>query len=91
MRDAGSDSEEDFVPGALDTETLRAMGLIAGAAPPVAPAYAVEVPAPQPYAPPDEVPALQRLPDNLPPLGADGTAGGAGEKPNAGLLTSAAV
>ena len=43
------------------------------------------------YAPPDEVPALQRLPDNLPPLGADGTAGGAGEKPNAGLLTSAAV
>ena len=43
------------------------------------------------YAPPDEVPALQRLPDNLPPLGADGTAGSAGEKPNAGLLTSAAV
>ena len=44
-RDPGSDSEEEFVPGALDTETLRAMGLIAGAAVPVAPAYAVEVPA----------------------------------------------
>ena len=33
------------MPGALDTETLRAMGLVAGAAVPVAPAYAVEVPA----------------------------------------------
>ena len=43
------------------------------------------------YAPPDELPSLARLPDNLPPLGADGTAGSAGEKPNAGLLTSAAV
>jgi hypothetical protein len=53
-RDPGSDSEEEFVPGALDVETLRAMGLVAPAAVPVAPAYAVEVPAPQPPAPPDE-------------------------------------
>ena len=53
-RESGSDSEEDFVPGALDTETLRAMGLIAGAAPPVAPAYAVVVPAPPPAPPVDE-------------------------------------
>ena len=54
MRDAGSDSEEEFVPGALDTETLRAMGLIAGAASPVAPAYAVVVPAPPPPPPPPD-------------------------------------
>ena len=54
VRDAGSDSEEDFVPGALDTETLRAMGLIAGAASPVAPAYAVVVPAPPPPPPPPD-------------------------------------
>ena len=53
-RDPGSDSEEDFVPGALDTETLRAMGLIAGAASPVAPAYAVVVPAPPPPPPPPD-------------------------------------
>ena len=53
-REPGSDSEEDFVPGALDTETLRAMGLIAGAASPVAPAYAVVVPAPPPPPPPPD-------------------------------------
>ena len=55
VRDAGSASEEeDFVPGALDTEALRAMGLIAGAAP-VAPAYAVVLPpAAPPPPPPDE-------------------------------------
>ena len=39
------------MPGALDVETLRAMGLVAPAAVPVAPAYAVEVPAPPPPAP----------------------------------------
>ena len=42
------------MPGALDVETLRAMGLVAPAAVPVAPAYAVEVPAPPPPPPPDE-------------------------------------
>ena len=53
-RDPGSDSEEEFVPGALDVETLRAMGLVAPAAVPVAPAYAVEVPAPPPPPPPPD-------------------------------------
>ena len=43
------------------------------------------------YAPPDELPSLARLPDNLPPLGADGTAGSGSERPNAGLLASGAV
>ena len=46
------------MPGALDTETLRAMGLIAGAASPVAPAYAVEIPAPPP---PDAATEARRL------------------------------
>ena len=42
------------MPGALDVETLRAMGLVAPAAVPVAPAYAVEVPLPPPPPPPPD-------------------------------------
>ena len=61
-RDPGSDSEEEFVPGALDVETLRAMGLVAPAAVPVAPAYAVEVPAPPPAPPVDEARRLAAAP-----------------------------
>jgi hypothetical protein len=99
MRDVQADAAALKVLAAAAAERLRAAAAAAGGAASgrgrvgdAATSHHMVAPlAVSSYAPPDEMPSLARLPDNLPPLGADGTVGSGSERPNAGLLTSAAV